>query len=255
MTDTRHLLVRWAATLCFLLTQGAVATFGEAPANTLSEQEKADGWELLFDGVTSTGWRGINRPDFPTAGWVIASGELQCAADDGAESGNGGDIITVKKYSNFELAWDWAMDSVGGNSGVKIFVLEGLDENPKHGIGLEYQILDDANHPWMLKGKMKPGDFRTVGSAYELYAAKNKTVMPLGQYNHSRIISKGNHIEHWLNGVKVVQYQRGGDDFRKRVAESKSCDIENYGEAAEGHILIQDHGSRVRFRNIKIRPL
>lgn len=221
--------------------------------NTLTEQEKLAGWKLLFEGKTKTGWRRVNRDEFPSEGWIIEGGELRCVAEGGAESENGGDLVTVDRYSDFELCWEWKMLNSGGNSGLKIFVVEGLGDNDKHGIGLEYQILDDANHPWMLEGKMQPGDFRTVSSAYELYPAKNKKLKPLGYYNQSRIVSRGKHIEHWLNGIKVLEYERGSEDFHKRVAASKSSEFPNYGEADEGHILLQDHGSRVCFRNIKIR--
>jgi len=225
------------------------------PINTLTEQEKKDGWRLLFDGKTTRPWRRINRKDFPNYGWAVKNGELCALGLDGAESGNGGDIITEKKYSRFELSWEWKMLSVGGNSGIKYFVLEGLSDNDKHGVGLEYQILDDANHPWSLDGRIKPGDYRTTGSLYEVYKATDKKMKPLGQYNHSRIVCTGAHVEHWLNGVKVIAFERGSEDFRQRVKASKFKIFPGFGEAPEGHILIQDHGSQVSFRNIKIREL
>ena len=225
------------------------------PINTLTEQEKRDGWRLLFDGKTTKGWRRINQDRFPDHGWAVRNGELCALGHDGAESENGGDIITEQKYSRFELSWEWKMLSVGGNSGVKYFVLEGLSDNDKHGVGLEYQILDDANHAWMLDGRMEPGDYRTVGSLYEVYQATNKKMKPLGQYNQSRIVCTGTHVEHWLNGIKVVTFERGSADFRRRVQASKFKRFPGFGEAPEGHILIQDHGSQVCFRNIKIREL
>jgi hypothetical protein len=143
----------------------------------------------------------------------------------------------------------------GGNSGLKYCVVEGLSANTKYGYGLEYQILDDANHSWMLEGKMTAGDYRTVASLYELYAAKNKKLRPLGQFNHSRVVCTGTRVEHWLNGIKVLTYERGSKDFRAKVAASKFKDIPGFGETEQGHILLQDHGSQVHFRNIKIRGM
>ncbi len=224
------------------------------PHNTLTEQEKADGWQLLFDGKTARAWRAINGTTFPKKGWAVKHGELQVNASDGGESVNGGDIVTRSKYRRFELTWEWKMRTTGGNSGLKYFVVEGLSSNTKYGYGLEYQILDDANHSWMLEGKMTPGDYRTVGSLYELYPAKNKKLRPLGQFNHSRVICTGTRVEHWLNGIRVLTYERGSPDFRAKVKASKFKDIPGFGETPEGHILLQDHGSFVHFRNIKIRP-
>lgn len=223
--------------------------------NVLTQKEKNAGWQLLFDGKTTKGWRGINQKNFPKSGWIVSNGELMVDADDGAESQNGGDIITEKQYSDFELTFEWRMLTKGGNSGIKYFVTEGLSDNAKHGEGLEYQVLDDANHPWMIQGKMKPGDYHTTGALYELYPPVHKKLNPLNEYNYGRIISRGNHVEHWLNGIKVVQFEKGSDDFEKRVEESKFKKFENFGLAKQGHILLQDHGGKVCFRNIKIREL
>ena len=217
----------------------------------VSEEE----WKLLFDGKTTTGWRGINLETFPAQGWKVEDGMLMVNATDGKESGNGGDIITLEQYHDFVLDWEWTMMTKGGNSGVKYFVVEGLSGNEKYGAGLEYQILDDENHPWMLEGKMQPGDYHTVASLYEIYSAENKFPRPLGEWNHSRIVVQGKNVEHWLNGARVLEYKRGSDDFRKKVAESKFAGYKNFGEATEGHILLQDHGSKMAFRNIRIKEL
>lgn len=222
-------------------------------ADLIAAPEKKGEWKLLFDGKTTAGWRGINQEVFPADGWEVADSMLMVNATDGKESGNGGDIITTEEYSNFVLEWEWKMLTKGGNSGIKYFVKEGLSGNKKYGAGLEYQILDDANHEWMLAGKMKPGDFHTMAALYEIYPAESRPVKPLGEWNHSRIVVEGNHVEHWLNGVKVLVYERGSEDFKKKVAESKFAQYENFGEAAEGHILIQDHGSKMAFRNIRIK--
>ncbi len=233
--------------------QASAAASGQSHLLTASEQK--EGWKPLFDGKTTTGWRSINQEAFPTQGWKVEDRMLLVNATGGQESGNGGDIITTKQYSDFILDWEWKMLTKGGNSGVKYFVKEGLSDNEKYGVGLEYQLLDDENHPWMLEGKMQPGDYHTLGALYEIYPATNRDPKPLGQWNHSRIVAQGNHVEHWLNGTKVLEYERGSEDFRRKVAASKFNAFEGYGEASEGHILLQDHGSNMAFRHIKIKAL
>lgn len=223
--------------------------------NRLTAEEKEEGWELLFNGADTRHWRGINQDSFPKTGWKIDKGALCVDARGGAESSHGGDIITKKEYSGFILKWEWKMKDVGGNSGVKYFVQEGRSENEKYGYGLEYQILDDANHPWMKKGKMKPGDYYTTGAVYNLYEPSDKKLRPLGSYNQSKIVVKGNHVEHWLNGLKVVEYDRGSQEYEERVKQSKFKSIDNFGQDKKGHILLQDHGSRVYYKNIKIKEL
>ena len=216
----------------------------ENQLNTLSKKEINENWHLLFDGKTTTNWRRAGSTSFPQKGWEIKDGCLV--------SGKGGDIVTKEEFGNFDFKWEWKMESKGGNSGVKYFVKE------KGGIalGIEYQMLDDANHEWMLTGKMKPNDFHTNGSVYELYPpSPDKKDKPLGEWNESRILSKGNHVEHWLNGAKVAEYERGSDEFKARVAKSKFKDVDKFGLHAEGLLLLQDHGSVVYFRNLKIRKL
>ena len=214
--------------------------------NKLSKEETEEGWELLWDGKTTTGWRSIKTKSFPEKGWIIENGTLTVE-----ESGRGGSIITKEKYSDFELKLEVKITS-GANSGIKYFVLEELS-SPGSGIGLEYQILDDENHPDAKEG-IRIGS-RTFGSLYDLIAPEAKTVLPVGQWNSVQIVSGGNHIEHWLNGKKVLEYERGSEQYRKLVLDSKYKNIPGFGEASEGHILLQDHGNRVSFRNIKIRVL
>lgn len=217
--------------------------------NTLSEQEKAEGWKLLFDGKTTTGWRGAQKDSFPKVGWMIENGELVVLASGGGESQHGGDIVTIDEYSNFDLRLEFKLTE-GANSGIKYFVTEKEQPNGS-AIGLEYQILDDERHPDAKLGNHEGS--RTLASLYDLIKAENKTVKPMGEWNEARIVSSGAHVEHWLNGKKVLEYERGNEAFRKLVAESKYKVWENFGEAPQGHILLQDHGDRVAFRNIKIK--
>ena len=225
-----------------------------SPLNSLSTQEKKEGWELLFNGKSTENWRGINQKSFPSTGWKLENGELIACAVSGAESGNGGDVITKKQYGNFILKWEWRMETKGGNSGVKYFVQEGIGTNKGYGYGLEYQLLDDKYHAWMLEGKMKPNDYRTLGSLYEIYpASSDKHPNPLGLWNESMIVSDGSHMEHWLNGQKILEYERGGADFKAKIATSKFKDIPGYGVLSKGYILLQDHGSIIHYRNLKIK--
>ena len=228
---------------------------GEQADNQLTASEYEENWQLLFNGKNTEGWRGINQQSFPDQGWEVKDGVLCNTSQGGGESNNGGDIVTTIEYSNFELSWEWKMITSGGNSGVKYFVQEGKSDNEKYGYGIEYQLLDDANHPWMIEGKMEPGDYRTVGAAYELYKPEHKKLKPLGQYNHSKIEVKNGNVTHWLNGIKVLEFDRFSDDFKQKVSESKFADVEDFGQWEKGHILLQDHGSEVCFKNIKIREL
>ncbi len=220
--------------------------------NELTEQEKADGWKLLFDGQTSTGWRKAYGEAFPEQGWKIENGILSVLPSTGAESQNGGDIVTIDEYSNFELLLQTKL-SPGANSGVKYFVTEQEENNPGSAIGLEFQILDDQLHPDAKLGSQEGS--RTFGSLYDLIKASNKRVNGIGEWNNIRIVSMNNHVEHWLNGFKVLEYERGSEDFRNLVTQSKYKDRKAFGEAVKGHILLQDHGNEVWFRSIKIREL
>lgn len=229
--------------------------------NTLTEQEKADGWRLLWDGKTTDGWRSARGDYFPGKSWVIKDGEYSVVASGNAEAQAGGDIITRERYSNFELKADFKM-TTGCNSGIKIFVQPNISPfDPKTGkkaavgsaIGLEYQILDDAHHPDAKLGRN--GD-RKLGALYDLFPCDpNKQVNPVGEWNHARIMSRGTQVEHWLNGKKLLEYDRGSAAFREAVALSKFKNIPDFGEWADGYILLQEHGSEVSFRNIKIRIL
>ena len=241
-------------------TPTAEASAEVAPLNGLTAAEKDAGWVMLWDGKTTEGWRSPKSQEFPKNGWVIKEGILSTVENGGEESAGGGDIITLKQYSDFELELDFRL-SPGANSGVKFFVQPNLSPISKSGekaavgsaIGLEFQILDDARHP---DAKLGKDGNRTIGSLYDLIPApKDKKVNPPNSWNHARIVSKDGHVEFFLNGVKTVEFDRDSDDFRKRVAASKYSNIPQFGEWTDGHILLQEHGNAVSFCNIKIKPL
>ncbi|CCH55686.1 protein of unknown function DUF1080 [Fibrisoma limi BUZ 3] len=224
--------------------------------NTLTAKERKDGWKLLFDGKTTNGWRGAYKDKFPDRGWGVENGTLTIQKSDGSESQSFGDIVTVDEYGNFDLMFDFKLTD-GANSGVKYFVVEQQPKPKGSAYGLEFQVLDDAKHP---DAKMGRDGNRKVGSLYDLIPAKDKQVNPIGEWNTGRVLARGNHVEHWLNGKKVVEFERGSEDFRKLVGMSKYAAPSynsngRFGEAPKGHILLQDHGDRVSFRNIKIKTL
>ena len=224
----------------------------KAQDNMLSKQEIKDGWKLIWDGKTTNGWKGAFIDKFPEKGWKIENGELIVSKTDGGESTNGGDIITTEYYDNFELTVD-AKLSVGANSGVKYFVDPTYLVPKGSAKGLEYQLLDDEKHPDAKNGR--DGN-RTIGSLYDLITAdRNKRPSAIGEWNKVRIISNKNKIEHWLNGMKVVEYERGSQAFKDLVAISKYKDIPDFGLKPKGPILLQDHGDEVHFKNIKLRKL
>jgi len=221
--------------------------------NYLSPAEKAAGWKLLFDGVSNKGWVGAYKTSFPEKGWVIKDGTINVLPSGGAESTNGGDIVTTEQFSAFDLSFEFKL-TPGANSGVKYFVAL-AEANKGSAIGLEYQVLDDSLHPDAKLGR--DGD-RTLASLYDLIKAKKEKrfIHQPGEWNTGRIIVyPNNHVEHYLNGIKVLEYERGSQAYRDLVAASKYKIWPNFGEAKEGHILLQDHGNAVSYRNIKIRRL
>lgn len=216
----------------------------------ISTEEKAEGWRLLFDGKTSTGWRSAKSEKFPEKGWQVKDGELRVEASGGGESTNGGDIVTEDLFADFDLSLEFKLRP-GANSGIKYFVVDGLNKGAGSAIGLEYQLLDDALHPDAKAGK---NGNRTLASLYDLIPAQKSNVpFAVDAWQKAMITVRGRNVEHFLNGVRVVAYERGGDEFRKLVAESKYKIYPGFGEAEKGRILLQDHGDRVSFRNIKIR--
>jgi hypothetical protein len=218
--------------------------------NTVSQREAEEGWKLLWDGTTTRGWRGARMDSFPKKGWVIENGILKVLASEGGESANGGDIVTTRQYRNFELKLDFKITE-GANSGIKYFVDPGLNKGEGSAIGCEFQLLDDKKHPDAQKGV---NGNRTLGSLYDLIPADpKKPFKGTGEWNTAHIIVKGNHVEHWLNNVKIVEYERNNQMWRALVAYSKYKDWPAFGEAEMGNILLQDHGNEVWFKNIRIR--
>jgi hypothetical protein len=239
--------------LCFLLIAAmlvpVLTVARQSAQNTLTEKEKKDGWTLLFDGKSMKGWRGAYMDSLPKKGWEVKDGMLIVQESGGGEASFGGDIVTLKEFSSFELTLDFKLTE-GANSGVKYFVIEQLPKTPGSAKGLEYQVLDDAKHP---DAKLGINGNRTLASLYDIMPAANKKVNPVGEWNHARILVKGKHIEHWLNGIKVLEFERGGKDFLAHKAESKFKDIPHFGEYPKGRILLQDHGNKVYYRSVKVR--
>lgn len=226
--------------------------------NQLTARERAEGWALLWDGKTTNGWRGVKGDRFPDKGWKIEDGILSVVVSNGGESQFGGDIISVKKYRNFELEVDFKF-AKGANSGIKYFVDPESNKGEGSAIGCEYQILDDDNHP---DAKMGAVGNRTLASLYDLIPAQAQFYAPneneakrinKDNWNRAKIVVNGHDVVHYLNGIKVVAYERGTQMWRALVARSKFVVWPNFGEQSEGHILLQGHGSEVLFRNIKIR--
>jgi len=224
--------------------------------NSLTAEEKAAGWTLLFDGRTFNGWRGLGREGIPEGHWVIEEGAIKKIASkdvprqaDGQPL-EGGDLMTIETFENFELFLEWKISS-GGNSGIKYNVSEEMSISFPPGyaaLGFEYQVLDDDNHP-----DAKIGANRTAAALYDLIEPRGKKLKPVGEYNTARIVFNGNHGEHWLNGVKVLEYELGTSEMQSSVASSKYKTIPGFATRRTGHIVLQDHGDAVWYRNLKIR--
>jgi hypothetical protein len=222
-----------------------------AITNSLSPTEAKDGWTLLWDGKTTNGWRSAKSNTFPETGWIIEDGLLKVQKSSGEESTNGGDIVTIQKYKNFIIKVDFKI-TPGANSGIKYFVDPDLNKGEGSAIGCEFQILDDEKHP---DGKLGVKGNRTVGSLYDLIPAIASKKFNLNDFNTATIVVRDNHVEHWLNGIKVLEYERNNQMWDALVAYSKYSHWPDFGNVAEGHILLQDHGNEVWFRNIKIQKL
>lgn len=209
----------------------------QSPAS-LTAAEKAEGWKLLFDGTSLAGWKGYKTTTAP-AGWTVAGGVL-------TRSGPGGDLMTVEQYGDFEMRFEWKVPQ-NGNSGI-IYRIAETEQYPWQ-TGPEYQVLHNQGHA---DGK---NPITSAGSNYAVNPPVKDVTKPVGEWNEGRLLVRGNHVEHWLNGVKVVEYEIGSADWEARVKASKFAKVANYGRMKRGYIALQDHGDAVSYRNLKIRPL
>jgi hypothetical protein len=240
MRNTGRLCLAAAALLGLLTACGRAAD--EPAPNTLTGKEKDAGWKLLFDGKTTDGWRAFRGKGIPDV-WKVIDGALVVSPKNGKD---GNDIVTEHQYDNFELAFEWKVTK-GANSGVMYRVSEKEDE--PYVTGPEYQILDNKGHP---DGK---SDKTSAASCYDVYAPSEDATKPVGEWNQARIVVNGNHVEHWLNGKKVVEYDFGSDDWKEHVAAGKFKDVKSFGKEKKGHIDLQWHGDEVAYRSIKIKVL
>ncbi len=230
----------------------AFSSSKSVPPNTLTPEEKAAGWELLFDGKTTRGWRRAGGKGFPLYGWRVENGCLRHVDGSG-----GGDIVTERTFRDFELRFEWKIGP-HANSGVKYFV----DEKRGAHLGHEYQLLGEEPQTEDRTGNVRNRKRKRVdrlhvtGAFYDVWpVSDNRPIRPPGQWNQSCILVCGNHVEHWLNGVKILEYELGSPEVLAAVARSKFRDVPRFGQKVTGHILLQDHGGDVWFRNIKIRVL
>lgn len=229
-----------------------VPTAAQSPApNTLSDAERQAGWKLLFDGKTTNGWRGINSDAFPEKGWVIRDGMIIGNPPDDPAQRGGGDIVTVETFGDFELSLECRLDKAS-NSGVKYLVSDELSRKQGGGIGLEYQLIDDTGYK---AGGGKLSDKQTIGALYDIKAPDNPQSVPVGQWNQVCILVRGSHIEHWLNGRKVIDADRNSGQFAVWIAASKFKNMAGFAPLGPTRILLQDHPGTVAFRSIKLRLL
>jgi hypothetical protein len=230
-----------AAIACFLLAVSTAPAPAQSP-NTLSPEERAAGWTLLFDGTTTAGWRGFQKAAFPAGGWAVEDGTLKCLGQ------KGGDILTTATFTDFEFAWEWKL-SPKGNTGVKYFVDERRG-NATGAIGHEYQLIDDEGYDVEpLSAKQKTGGW------YDVMPPRSAAAKPIGQWNQSRILVRGTHVEHWLNGTLVAQFETNSAESAAGIAASKFKDVAGYADKIPTPILLQDHSTVAWFRNLKIRSV
>lgn len=230
--------MRLAHTLAAILL--TASSFAAEP-NPLSDEERSAGWKLLFDGKSTAGWTSLGKSEFPAKGWKVEDGTLKHE-----KKGGGGDIVTTEHFSDFELAWEWRIEP-GGNSGLKYNL-----PNPTKGVGCEYQLLDDVKHP----DAKAHGTTRQTGGLYDVLSpAADKKLNPAGEWNQSRIIVRGNKVEHWLNGGKTVEYEFGSEALKAAIAHSKFKTAAGFGVKTKSPILLQDHGDEVAVRNVKVRVI
>lgn len=213
----------------------------EQKDNTLSEKEKKEGWTLLFDGTTMNGWRAYQNKE--SDGWDVKNGELYCKE---AGVNKRADLITNKEYENYELSIDWKI-SPKKNSGIIYMATE--ENAASYESGPEYQLIDDLGYPAKLSDK------QLSGANYDMHPPTAKVARPAGEFNTTKIIINKGHVEHWLNGTKVVDYKLWTPEWEQLKANSKWKDVKPYGMSKSGHIALQDHGGGIAFKNIKLKPL
>ena len=228
---------RWSIILLLLMPFNMLAQ----DQNMLSQEEKSNGWKLLFDGQSLNGWRGYNKSS--TQAWAVEDGII---VNKPGKDIQHSDLVTESKYGDFELLFDWKVEN-GANSGLIYRIEEG--NWASYESGPEYQLIDDKGY------KDKLALSQLSGASYDMYSPSADVAKPAGQFNTSRIVAKGNHVEHYLNGVKVAEYDFFSDDWKAKKEKSKWKDTKQYGKASSGHIALQDHGGGISFRNIKIRTL
>ena len=227
-----------------LLCCSTLFLFGQQKDNALTTAEKKAGWKLLFDGEKMTGWRTYKNK--PSNSWEVSKGVLHCKGNETDKTDKRSDLITLNKYDNFELSIEWAI-SKAGNSGIMYHVTEAYDV--AYLSGPEYQLIDDEGFPEKLE------DWQKTGADYAMHTTTSRPTKPVGQYNLTKIIVKNGHVEHWLNGVKVVEFEAWTADWNDRKAKGKWKDAPGYGMAKTGFICLQDHGSEAWFKSIKIKKL
>jgi hypothetical protein len=237
----RNLFLAFAVTGLLLCT-GLNVRADDTPSNTLTDKEKSTGWKLLFDGKTTEGWRAYKGKSVGSK-WKVIDGALTLKAK---EKGQGGDIVTAEQYDNFDFTFEWRV-TPHANSGIMYRVSE--EHGAPYETGPEYQILHNQGHP---DGRHKE---TSAASCYAVYAPTKDMTKPVGAWNKGRILVNGNHVEHWLNGEKVVEFEFGSDDWKHRIAHSKFKDMSAFGKEKKGHIDLQDHGDEVAYRNLKIKIL
>ena len=240
----RQLALTAPAMAVLALTLSAAPDNGSAP-NTLTAAEKKAGWILLFDGHSLDGWRGYKRPDATDSRWKVVDGSLSLPAHDGKDTHGQRDIITKDTFEQFELSIEWKV-APGSNSGIKYFVLEDRDS----AIGHEYQVIDDERH-----ADAKIGPHRQTAAFYDVLPASDRPTKPAGEWNTTRIVVRGQTVEHWLNEKKVLQYELNSPALNAAIEKSKFKGNERFGKRQNAHILLQDHGDQVWFRSIKIRRI
>lgn len=238
-----------AGVVAATLVVSLAAQQGADAGKSMTAQDKASGWIVLFDGKSTDAWRGYKKQDTSGTRWRVENGTLTLPPSTGTDTKGALDIISKETFDRFELTWEWRA-SPGANSGVKYFVLEDMDA----AIGHEYQIIDDERH-----ADAKIGPKRQTAALYDVLAAADRPVKPAGEWNMSRVIVRrdgaDDWVEHWLNGTLVLKYALNSDGLRKAIADSKFKTVARFGKLQNGHILLQDHGDQVWYRNIRIRRL